>query len=63
MEKLKDHWPKIAAVSVVAVAVGLLIYSRNAEGNKVKEVVQKGKDGKVWPIPRCIIKSTDTQEV
>ena len=39
MEKLKDHWPKIAAVSVVAVAVGLLIYSRNADGSKVKEVV------------------------
>jgi len=29
MEKIKDHWPKIAAVSAVAIAVGVLVYSRN----------------------------------
>jgi len=28
MEKIKDHWPKIAAVSAVAIALGLLVYSR-----------------------------------
>jgi len=28
MDKIKENWPKIAAVSAVAIALGLLVYSR-----------------------------------
>ena len=62
MDKLKDHWPKIAAVSAVAIALGLLVYSRQST-KAVKEVAMKGKDGKVWPIPRQIINMTDNADV
>ena len=62
MDKFKDHWPKIAAVSAVAIALGLIVYSRQAP-LKEKVVVMKGKDGKVWPIPRQIINMNDNSEV
>jgi hypothetical protein len=59
MDNLKEQWPKYAAISIAAIALGYMVY-RGMSGNEaLKEPAKalriKGKDGKMWPAPRKII--------
>ena len=60
MDKLKEHWPKVA-VGVAAAALGYAVY-RSMSSEKAlsegKTARVKGKDGKEWPVPRKIIKES-----
>jgi len=66
LEKLKEHWPKIA-VGIAAICMGYAAYKSYASESVLvskegETQWKKGQDNKSWPVPRKVISESDSAE-